>query len=117
MPGRRRACRRARSRPREQRAVYQVALLRALGCTAYAPENAALFGDDMAFQAGLKQLDPGDPEVFAARFGSWAGPEEQQRIVRRFVEIVPTYGPEAVGANCEVSAMLGARLGLSDTAI
>jgi len=101
----------------EQRAVYQVALLRALGCTAYAPENAALFGDDMAFQAGLKQLDPGDPEVFAARFGSWAGPEEQQRIVRRFVEIVPTYGPEAVGANCEVSAMLGARLGLSDTAI
>lgn len=101
----------------EQRAAYQVGLLRALGCTAYAPENAALFGDDMAFQAAIKQLDPGDPAAFGAQFGSWAAADEQPKIARRFVEIAPTYGPEAVGANCEVSIMLGARLHLSDAAL
>jgi HD-GYP domain-containing protein (c-di-GMP phosphodiesterase class II)/DNA-binding CsgD family transcriptional regulator len=101
----------------EQRAAYQVGLLRALGCTAYASENAALFGDDMAFQAAIKQLDPGDPAAFAAQFGSWAGADAQPQMVQRFVEIAPTYGPEAVGANCEVGIMLGARLHLSDAAI
>jgi HD-GYP domain-containing protein (c-di-GMP phosphodiesterase class II)/DNA-binding CsgD family transcriptional regulator len=101
----------------EQRAAYQVALLRALGCTASAPENAALFGDDMAFQAAIKRLDPGDPAAFGAQFGSWAGADAQPGLARRFVEVAPTHGPEAVGANCEVSIMLGARLRLSDAAI
>jgi HD-GYP domain-containing protein (c-di-GMP phosphodiesterase class II)/DNA-binding CsgD family transcriptional regulator len=101
----------------EQRAAYQVGLLRALGCTASAPENAALFGDDMAFQAALKKLDPADPAAFGAQFGSWAGPDAQPQLIKRFVEVAPTAGPELVGANCEVSIMLGARLHLSDAAI
>ncbi|HET8536022.1 MAG TPA: HD domain-containing phosphohydrolase [Solirubrobacteraceae bacterium] len=101
----------------EQRAAYQVGLLRALGCTAYAPENAARFGDDMAFQAAIKQLDPGDPAAFGAQFGSWAGTAEQPKLAQKFVAVAPTYGPEAVGANCEVSIMLGARLRLSDAAL
>jgi HD-GYP domain-containing protein (c-di-GMP phosphodiesterase class II)/DNA-binding CsgD family transcriptional regulator len=100
----------------EQRAAYQVGLLRALGCTAYAPENAALFGNDMAFQAAIKQLDPGDPAAFGAQFGSWAG-DAQPQMVQRFLEVAPTYGPEAVGANCEVGIMLGARLHMSEAAI
>jgi len=101
----------------QQRAVYEAALLRALGCTASARENAALFGgDDMAFQAGLKRLDPADPATFMARFGAWAG-SEQPEVAARFVEMVPTYGPVAVGANCEVSIVLGARLGLSAVAL
>jgi HD-GYP domain-containing protein (c-di-GMP phosphodiesterase class II)/DNA-binding CsgD family transcriptional regulator len=100
-----------------ERAVYQVSLLRALGCTAYAPENASQFVDDMAFQAAIKRLDPGDPTDFGARFGSWAGPEIQPELARRFGEVAPTYGPEAVGANCEVGMILGRRLGLSDAAI
>jgi HD-GYP domain-containing protein (c-di-GMP phosphodiesterase class II) len=101
----------------QQRAVYEAALLRALGCTASAPENAALFGgDDMAFQAALKRLDPADPATFRARFGAWAG-SEQPEIAARFFELAPTYGPVAVGANCEVSIVLGARLGLSPTAL
>jgi HD-GYP domain-containing protein (c-di-GMP phosphodiesterase class II)/DNA-binding CsgD family transcriptional regulator len=100
-----------------QRAAYQVGLLRALGCTASASENAALFGDDMAFQAAIKRLDPGDPVAFGAQFGAWAGPEAQPQMAQRFLEVAPTHGPKAVGANCEVSIMLGARLHLSDAAI
>jgi hypothetical protein len=48
--------------------AFQAALLRALGCTAYATENAWHFGDDLAFQRDLHTLDPTDPESFA-RFG------------------------------------------------
>jgi hypothetical protein len=35
----------------DQLALFHAALLRAIGCTAHAPENAALFADDTAFQA------------------------------------------------------------------
>ena len=57
------------------RVVLQTALLRALGCTAFASENAWHFGDDLAFQRDLHTLDPSDPESFA-RFGSWRARRE-----------------------------------------
>ena len=104
----------------ESRTIHHAALLRAIGCTASAPENAAMFGDDVAFQAAFKTLDPGDPEVFAEQlgaFGSWAGPERQPALAERFAEVAPTAGPIAVQMNCEVSAALGARLGLAPAAI
>src|SRR5687768_1667334 len=59
-----------------QRTVHVAALLRSVGCTSHAPENAAAFGDDIAFEATLRVLDVGDERVFAtqlARFGDWAG--------------------------------------------
>jgi hypothetical protein len=55
----------------EQRSVFHTALLRSIGCTAHAPENAAMFGDDMRFQRALKELDPADWETFSVRFGEW----------------------------------------------
>ena len=51
--------------PHEQTVVYQTALLRSIGCTSYSSENADYFDDDIAFQTALKDLDPGDPDVFA----------------------------------------------------
>ena len=42
------------------RVVLQTSLLRALGCTAFATENAWHFGDDLAFQRDLHTLDPSD---------------------------------------------------------
>jgi hypothetical protein len=40
--------------------VFYVALLRSIGCTAFAHETAALLGgDDVAFHAVYEQLDPG----------------------------------------------------------
>src|SRR3712207_3958391 len=52
----------------ERRAAYQVSLLRALGCTAVAPELADQFGNDMEFNGAIKRLDPADPARFGAEF-------------------------------------------------
>ncbi|MHA6785748.1 HD domain-containing phosphohydrolase [Pseudonocardia saturnea] len=100
-------------------AVFLAALLRSVGCTSYAPENAALFVDDTAFQAALKRLDPGDPAVFAAqlgRFGDWV-PARQAELAGRFAAIAGTEGPRAARTGCEVSRALGGRLGLPAAAI
>ena len=101
--------------PADRRAVFHTALLRAVGCTAYGPENAALFDDDTAFQSALKVIDPGDPAVFGAQmaqFGAWAGRERQPVLARRFLDIVATEAVTATAASCEVSRALGPRLGL-----
>jgi hypothetical protein len=42
----------------ERRAVFHTALLRAIGCTAHASENAAMFLDDLAFQRAFKLSIP-----------------------------------------------------------
>src|SRR5262249_3755498 len=96
--------------------VFQASLLRALGCTAYATENAWHFGDDLAFQRDLHTLDPTDPESFG-RFGSWAGERRGAELRAHFVEIAPTVGPQAALASCEASRALGTRLGLRPGAI
>jgi HD-GYP domain-containing protein (c-di-GMP phosphodiesterase class II) len=102
--------------PVERRAVFHAALLRAIGCTAHAPENAAMFLDDMMFQRAFKLLDPADPETFAARFGDWAG-ARQQELLALVIEKTPTVGVYAARSGCEVSQALGARLGISGAAI
>lgn len=92
--------------------VFQAALLRSVGCTSHAPENAALFVDDTAFQRALKQLDPADPEVFGAQmehFGDWA--EESPQLAQRFLEVAPTEGPIAASNACEVSRALAPVVG------
>lgn len=104
----------------ERRVVFQVALLRAVGCTAHASENAAHFVDDVAFQAALKALDPGDAAVFGSQlnqFGTWAGEAAAPALAQRFVELAPTVGPVAARSACEVSRALGPRLGLDPAAI
>src|SRR4051812_39397568 len=52
------------------RAVYYTALLRFVGCTAYAHETAAQFGgDDMAFLRALTPVDATKPAaLFSAAF-------------------------------------------------
>ena len=103
----------------EQRVVFHTALLSAVGCTAHASENAGLFVDDIAFQATIRKLDPGNEAVFAnqmASFGSWAGAAQPQ-LARRFIELAPTEGPVAARSSCEVSHALGPRLGLAPAAV
>ena len=97
--------------PADRRVVYQSALLRAVGCTGHASENAAMFVDDVAFQGALKSFDPGDPAVRASQlreFGAWAGAAGGV-MAQRFVEAFPTVGPQAARAGCEVSRALGPR--------
>ena len=106
--------------PELRRAVFQASLLRAIGCTAHAPENSAMFGDDTAFLAALKVMDPGDEQVFTEqlrRFGRWAGVDQAPVLVQRFVEAAPIVGPYAARSGCEVSRALGPGLGLSAAAL
>lgn len=100
----------------EQRAVFHTALLRAIGCTAHAPENAAMFGDDIHFEHALKELDPADPETFSARFGDW-DPGRQPDLLALLVEQTPIAGVYAARSGCEVSAALGVRLGIDKSSI
>lgn len=101
-----------------RQAVFHAALLCSIGCTSHAPENAALFGDDTAFQRDLKRLDPGDPELFSrqlAEFGSWSA--RGAELAERFLEVAPTTGPVAATSACEVSRALAPRLGASALAV
>ncbi|HEY5856605.1 MAG TPA: HD domain-containing phosphohydrolase [Aldersonia sp.] len=103
--------------PREQTVVFQTALLRSIGCTSFSSENADYFDDDIAFQTTLKDLDPGDPEVFAqqlAQFGSWTSREQQPVLAQRFLDLVPTEGVRATRSACEVGHGLADRLSLAD---
>jgi hypothetical protein len=63
-----------------QQAVFHTAMLRSIGCTAHAQENAAMFGDDMRFQRVFKELDPADWETFSARFGGWDPPRRRELL-------------------------------------
>jgi hypothetical protein len=98
--------------------AYYVALLRSLGCTAFAPETAALLGgDDVAFHGLYDQLDPGHSAEFVrdvvTGMGAWAGPAVRARSVARFLTVGRRVAPMAGRSACEVSTALAGRLGLT----
>ncbi|MFD3687087.1 HD domain-containing phosphohydrolase [Nocardiopsis sp. NPDC058631] len=95
------------------RAVYETALLRSVGCTSFAPELAAVFGDEVAFQSALKHLDPGDDVPLTEqllRLGGWTR-EKAQRLTDTLTQVLPTVGVEAMRNGCEASQVLGSGLG------
>ena len=96
--------------------VFQGALLQALGCTAYATENAWHFDDDLAFQRAMHGLDVSDPASLAS-FGSWAGTTRGAELRAHFLKIAATVGPQATQSSCEASRALGTRLGMRPNAI
>jgi HD-GYP domain-containing protein (c-di-GMP phosphodiesterase class II) len=96
--------------------LFQSTLLLALGCTAFATENAGYFDDDLAFQRAMHGLDVTDPASLSS-FGSWANEDRAATLRARFIEIAPTVGPQATAAACEASRSLGAKLGLRPNSI
>ena len=96
--------------PPDRRAAFLASLLRALGC-GHASENAALFGDDIAFERFLVTFDPGDEAVAGAQlavFETVVGAAAMQK----FLAVAPSVGPVAVRASCEVAVALGTQLDL-----
>lgn len=96
--------------------AFQAALLQALGCTAFATENAWHFDDDLAFQRAIHALDVTDAASLSA-FGSWAGASRGAELRAHFVKIAPSVGPVAALSSCEASRTLGERLKLRPGAI
>src|SRR5690348_10474627 len=94
--------------------VYHTGLVRAIGCTAHATENAEAFGDDIAFQGWLKEVDLGDEAMLARqleRFGAWE-PARQAAMTTVFLDTAPTEGTSAWRSSCEVGRAVGPLLGL-----
>jgi HD-GYP domain-containing protein (c-di-GMP phosphodiesterase class II) len=96
--------------PAEHRAAFLGSLLRGIGC-GHASENAALFGDDIAFERFLVTFDPADGSVMGAQLAAFEA-AVGAGAARRFAEVAPTVGPLAVRASCEVAVALGTQLGL-----
>lgn len=96
--------------------VYQVALLRFLGCTADAPETAQLAGgDNIAFLAAMAPVIMGTRAGTARTLVRSLGPGQPARRRARLVAGAvsdPGGAARSLSAHCEVGSRLAARLGL-----
>jgi HD-GYP domain-containing protein (c-di-GMP phosphodiesterase class II) len=99
--------------------VYYSALLRYLGCTGYAHEQA-LFGagDDLGFLAAFEAVDPGRPaEVLTTAFtriGRGASARRRAASVMRLLSQPGMYGQLAT-AHCAQAVSLAEMLGFNET--
>lgn len=98
-------------------AVYYTTLLRYVGCTAYAHEEAALFGgDEIDARAAIATLDMADPRDIATfvflRLGRTQPPLQRAGAVASALPRVAAATKELAASNCEVGAGIARRLGL-----
>jgi HD-GYP domain-containing protein (c-di-GMP phosphodiesterase class II) len=98
--------------------VYFTALLAHVGCTAFAHEQAALFGgDEIAVNALGSSRDLDDPREalsFMFELGRGRRPGERARIVINGISGGKRFGERLAVATCEVGAAMARRLGLPD---
>ncbi|HSJ71982.1 MAG TPA: HD domain-containing phosphohydrolase [Acidimicrobiia bacterium] len=105
----------------EVRAVHQVALLRFLGCTSDAAQTArAVGGDDIGFNAAMAPVFHGSGAGMMAAMvrtvGADSPPTSRARLIG--AALMDVHGARrSLAAHCEVGAMLGKRLGLSEPVI
>jgi HD-GYP domain-containing protein (c-di-GMP phosphodiesterase class II) len=94
--------------------VYYTALLRHLGCTATAHEEAYLGGDELVSRPAAERADFGNPRETVAlllQMGRGTGFDRLRYLARALR--AGTKGDQAIlGAVCEVGARLAERLGL-----
>src|SRR3954452_2844938 len=102
------------------RDVYYTALLRFIGCTAYAHETAALYGGD--YLSILHAFAPADQvkaaDVFKAGFrGSSAGGFARQASTVVNLLRDPKGGAKLATAHCDLAVALAGRLGMSERVV
>jgi HD-GYP domain-containing protein (c-di-GMP phosphodiesterase class II) len=94
--------------------VYYFALLRSIGCTSYAYEEALAVGDDQNFRnafAGLDSARRSDMMRRAfTRLGAGAGPARRARAIRGFLGGGRGLAVRMSHANCEAGSRLAERL-------
>lgn len=100
--------------------IYYLALLRYVGCTSDAHEQAALVGgDEIAYYAGVAPIVMGGmPEYLAylaRRFAREAPPLTRMRIVGRVLASGTNGAKQSIATHCEVARMLATRIGLPET--
>ena len=96
--------------------VYYFGLLRSIGCTSYAYEEALVSGDDRNFRnsfAGLDSSEPADLMRRAfTRLGKGQGLASRARAIRGFVAGGRAFAMGMGTANCEAGARLAERMGM-----
>jgi HD-GYP domain-containing protein (c-di-GMP phosphodiesterase class II) len=97
--------------------IYWTALLMHVGCTAFAHEQAALFGgdeiavNDLGSRTDFSNI--GESLRFLVGLGRGRAPAERARILFVGLARGDRFGRELATATCEVAAAMGDRLGLS----
>ena len=103
------------------RSVYQVSLLRFLGCTADAAETAHMVGgDDIGFNAAMAPVFlGGSAESLQTMLRTVGGSDSPLKRARLVTGVLTDLGGPAAGltAHCEVAAMLARRLELDQSVI
>lgn len=96
--------------------VYYTSLLKYVGCTACAHEDARLAGDDIAMHISAARRDLDKPREFAGFVLSLAPSAsrlQRAKVIFSALPRLPAYGPYAFGAQAEAGAVTARRLGLS----
>ncbi|HEX8981761.1 MAG TPA: HD domain-containing phosphohydrolase [Ktedonobacterales bacterium] len=96
--------------------VYYVALLRGIGCVAYAHRVAEQFGDEIAANAHISLADTANPsEMLRLMLGHIGEGRPAVRRARMFLAALAT-GPgernDILAGDCEIAARLAQRLGM-----
>jgi putative nucleotidyltransferase with HDIG domain len=96
--------------------VYYFGLLRSIGCTSYAYEEALATGDDRNFRNSFAGLDPSQPaDVMRrafTRLGKGRGAAGRARAIGGFVAGGRGFVMGMGAANCEAGARLAERMGM-----
>ncbi|MBL8020090.1 MAG: HD domain-containing protein [Leptospirales bacterium] len=94
--------------------LYYGALLRFIGCTAYAHEESLVLGDDLAARHSLAGVDVTRPsELLGAAIKGSKG-KSKAAVLWNFLTQSGSMFARFTSANCEVACMLGARIGMPD---
>jgi len=97
-------------------AVYYLGLIQHLGCTAYASEAAAIFGDEIAANTWLLTTDHGNPaEMIGAvlqHIGQGEAAVQRIRQIMHALLTMPRAQEEIFAGRCEVAQGLAERLDL-----
>jgi len=107
--------------PASQSDLFYAGLVRHLGCSATAHEETRLMGDEQELRASLTPVDAASPmqmlEGASRGFAKGRSRWQRARTVAGFLARAPVAVPRIFAARCEVSALLGRRLGLTDAAV
>jgi HD-GYP domain-containing protein (c-di-GMP phosphodiesterase class II)/DNA-binding CsgD family transcriptional regulator len=98
--------------------VFYVNLLRAIGCTAFASEEATAYGDDIAYRNTYFPVDFGqEAEIVEATKTNLARdepPAVREAAVANFFAEGPRIAADMARAACSVAIRFASRIGLSD---
>ncbi|MGW4248466.1 hypothetical protein ACWELQ_38965, partial [Nocardia sp. NPDC004722] len=97
----------------DREALYWVALLRFVGCTATASEMAAALGDELAVSAAFADADARDLRQVLRRALTVTGPRPDRLL--GFLAKAPTVIEAHENASCEVARSVALQLGLPES--